>query len=237
MRNCCIGTETPEGGWRPKFAKRNPTLLAVSDKENQRKSRPMSYFPTHKGERRQERLRLPWHVGMATLLETDPNVRFWTTETTGARVFHNEQSVEFASDIWVEARGGNRAIILINGGDDARERRLERDDELRKHYGQDGGHVMVLTREEVETHPLLNAAEAILYHRCWEVPEDYLLRVAAMVDCPPATLGELHAILGLEQASWQQMLALVGRGAVEIEMSGKLDPSTVIVACQAVEAF
>ncbi len=249
MRSRRVGATPPKGGWCPRFAKRKQAG-PKSDEEvdqsagpkpveevGQRQTQVMSYFPARKGGWRMERLRRYWHVGMATLLEVDPDVLSWTTEAETVRRFLNpEDSVQFTPHMWVAARDSYRALRLIDGGDGSRERWLGRNGWVRDRCRENGANLMVITREEVETHPILKMAKTILYHRRWDVPEEYALRVAAMADHPPATLGALHAALDPDEGAWPQVLALIGQGLIEIEMSGHLAPSVLVVACLAREA-
>ena len=233
MRSRRIGAVPPEGGWCPRFARRQKTERKQSAEVGQRKTQVMSYFPTRKGQPRMERLRHYWHVGMAAMLEVDPQVRSWTTEVEAVRLIAADEPLQFTPHMWVSAREGYRALRLVDGGENARGRWLSRHGFLRDRYLQDGADLLVVTREEVEGHPLLKAANTILYYRRWEVPENYVLRVASIVDDPPPTLGALHAELDPRQGSWPQILALVGQGLIEIEMSGRLDPEVPVVACLA----
>lgn len=249
MRSRRVGAVPPKGGWCSRFAKRKrdepksaeevgqPPGPKAADEVGQRQTQVMSYFPARKGGPRMERLRHYWHVGMATLLEVDPDVRSWTTEVEVVRRrLDPDDSVQFTPHMWVVARDGYRALRLIDGGDGARARWLERNGWVRDRCRENGADLVVITREEVDTHPLLKTAKTILYHRRWDVPEEYALRVAAMADHPPATLGALHAALDPYEGAWPQVLALIGQGLIEIEMSGHLDPSVPVVACLAREA-
>lgn len=179
-----------------------------------------------------EKLRQYFHVDMAVLLETDPEVAAWTTDCQPLPYLMGGRQLSFVPDIWVAERtGGHRAIRLV-WSDDPEVRMSERNRCLAEEYRVRGVAFEVVTSGELAAHPRLKAAKHILFHRYWDCPGDLPLAVAAMAGDPPRTLGDLQQNLGGQEETWPQILSLVAQGRVEVDLGGGLGPETGVLACR-----
>jgi hypothetical protein len=180
-----------------------------------------------------ERLRHYFHANMAALLETDPDVLYWTTEVDAYRFQHRGRDIVFIPSFQVEDVGGTRVIRLVRAQERASLRSQEHHRLLRRLFRQRGMEFDVLSDAELASHPRLRSAKEILFHRYWDVPDDLPYQVAIMAAShPPATLGELHERLGGGAVVWEQVLSLVAQGFVELEARPGLTAETGIRACK-----
>ncbi len=226
MRVCRIDLATPERRVR---AKTRLLSQPATDKAGQRKTSIVSYFPTRKGGSRMERLRHYAHRSLAALLETDPQVLKWTTETE-TLVLGERWS--FTPSFWVVEHHRHVAIRVLRAGILKNARNEERHHAVRGAYGRLGVAFEVRTEEDVKTDPRLSVAEEILWHRPRDIPAGMALQVGTMAAAPPATLGELHARLGGAADTWPLMIAMVAQGRIELENTDCLDAETRVLACR-----
>ena len=244
MRKYRLALKEPSSGWHPSFTppKQVPAAVAADlalpagPQPPQRRAAPragvMAYFPTWKGGRRMERLRHYFHEDMAVLLEADPDVLRWTADAEAVEAEHDDGAVRaFVPSMRAETRRGVRLIKLR---DDCRR------DGTRRGEGPVRPSPLALpaatferlTRSELASHPRLAASAEILFHRPRDLAPALPLRVASMAALEPfPDLGAvLHRLEG--RAAWEDVLALVARGHVEVDMSFPLGPDMPVVCCK-----
>lgn len=231
MRKCLLGAQPLDVGLRPKFAKR-PRPEKQAEVSGQQKTSVMSYFPSWKGGRRMEKLRHYSHIHLATVLEVDPEVERWTTDVQPIEYIEDGKPHTYTANFWCLEPGGIRVIRILREETKPESKGAEQHRRVRAEYGTRGIFYEVVTEDEVATDPRLRAAQHILFHRYWDVPESLALDVASMSSNPPATLGALHIRLGGRSETWPQLLSLVAQGFVDVDLGTKLGPEMSVIACK-----
>jgi hypothetical protein len=229
MRKCCLGTQMPKGSWTPAFTPKR-ALRSTQDNVGEKDTPIVAYFPTWKGGFRNERLRHYFHVDMARLLEADPNVEMWTTDFVALPLADDPSGRGFKPAFRVVGKDCIRFVHLIDSPVKSGARR-ERHDVLRERCRTQGMIFEVLTRSEVEQHPRLATSREILFYRSLDTPPELpVMASAVMAVSGPLTLGELHKRLGGGFALWEQVVSLVGKGHIDVDMSMPLGPNMTILS-------
>lgn len=232
MRVCQIGA-TPKS-LVLKRKRRHPDRAGGQDiKEIERTTRSvfMSYIPVRKGGMSCSRgLHRNSHCAFAMLLEVDPEVISWTTEAEPLKVTFKGRQSDFMPHFVVKRKQGPQAVLVRRG-----ERRtgpvLDFDMTLIAAYAEQGVEYRAEFEDELRVDPRLTVAQTILWHRPWRPSDDVLARTAALAENPPSNLGELQKVLGLDQASWPDVISLIARGWVDIGIPTAIGPETPIRAC------
>jgi hypothetical protein len=232
MRKVAFGAVPVRGNWNPKFKVRRKKR--VDGKETGRKKTPIvSYHPTIKGEQRSEGPRQYFHRDMALLLDAWPEVVGWTTDAPTIVVPGDGNNMSFTPNFIIEEAERSYALRLRADGATLGLAREERYRVIRQAYERQGMSLVVMTREEVETHPDLPAARTLFYYRYWEWPDDLPLEVAALAEQRRLrTFGELHQALGGSEHDMARLLSLASHGYVLIDTTAGLGPDTPLVACR-----
>lgn len=228
MRACCISLVKPTRKvWKNPRRERKPA--AEPAKTGQRDTSIVSYFPTIKGGLRMERLRHYAHRSMAVLLETDPEVVFWTTEGEPLSL---EDEGEFQPNFFVRERQRNLTLRIVRKELLPESRKAERHRFVKERYGEKGVIFQVFTEELLQADARVQVAEEILWHRPWDVPPAVVFEVGLMASDPPGTLGLLHSRLGGAEETWPLVVALIAQGLIEVGLPDRLDGSTEVRACR-----
>lgn len=229
MRKHSVGGQLLPGTWSPRF-KLAPLKPPPTDERRRKKTLAMSYFPTVKT-REMVPLRHYFHVDMAYLLDAWPEVVAWTTDAPPLAVAQPGGDVAFTPDIVVTERDRAYALRLLDRGTKPSKARDERYRAIDAAYRERGGSLVVLTREELEAHPHLQAAKSLFYHRTRNWPADLpLALVAATGKVPPATLDDLLRLLGGGEAAWADILSLVAHGHIRVDLDAGLQPQAPVIA-------
>ena len=232
MRVCRIGTS-------PKALLPMPALQRMAEpKESEilgtgreASGSPMSYFPTRKGPSRMERLRRYSHRSMAMLLETDPDVTWWTAEPEPLPFSLDGKDVEVFPHFLVHRADERQAVRIVRSHRFVRaERHLL--DAVEAAYADRGVAFLTVTERGLQSDTRLAAARTILWHRPWKPSAEMAARTAAMSASPPSTLGDLHELLGGGEESWPFIIGLVAHGWVEVDRGSDLSPDTAVQACK-----
>jgi hypothetical protein len=231
MRKFCIGNTQASSNWSPKF-KASKTRQRRADKLGSAHTPVMSWFPTIKGEPRMEGLRHYFHKGMAMLLDAAPDVTSWTAQTTPIVFELYGKPVEFTPDFIAVENHRTRAIRLLRAGTTMSEKRQERHSAVAAAYQEAEQRLDVITQEELEADMRLPGARTLFIHRQVDMPDDmpWLLAEAWGPKCP-TTLGAIHASLGGDAESWDQLLSLSAMGHLHLDLGAALGTETVVLSC------
>jgi len=212
--------------WNPRFAaqkkapKKEPSVKAATP--------IMSYFPTLKGEPRTERLRHYFHVDMATVLEMDPAVIAWTTETKEYSFSDKRGDITFKPDILASEGDRARAIRLLRAAE-LTQSRLAKYARLTPKLAELGITLEIFTDKQLAEDPRVRTAKQIHFHRYRDCREGLTMNVVEVfrrLRC--ATLGELHDSLGGDSSLWDELLSLVAKGFIIIDHSQGLSRDTAV---------
>lgn len=229
MRKHSVGGQLRRGSWSPKF-KLEPRKAPPADEHRRKKALVMSYFPSIKT-RRMVPLRHYFHVDMAYLLDAWPEVISWTVDAPPLVVPHLRSEIAFTPDLIVTERDRVYALRLLDRGVKPSKARDERYRTIDAAYRERGESLAVLTREELDDHPHLQAAKDLFYYRTRNWPADLPATIAAFANgALPGTLGDLHGLLGGGEEAWANLLSLVAHGFIHVDLDAGLRPPTPILA-------
>ncbi len=231
MRNCCIGIKPPiftfDSQKSSKIARVPPET-----KLGQKDTSVVCYLPTIKGEMRMEKLRHYSHRNYAILLDTDPEVVSWTTEGTPISFIFRGRELTFMPNFSIVTRSERRVVRLVRERYRGKSNRAEHHRLVAAAYRRIGVDILVVTEESVKADYRIENAELLYWHRVWELPESMKVCVAGLAGNAPATLGDLWELIGGGSEAWPCILALIGRGYVEVAAMGPIDLKTKVTACR-----
>ena len=231
MRKFAIGNAGTGSSWSPDF-KSSKGRNRRPGKIGRANTRMVSWFPTLKGTPRMEGLRHYFHKHMAMLLDANPDVTAWTTQTAPVVFELYGQPVEFTPDFTVVENRRTRVIRLLRAGTTPSEKREERHSAVAAAYREVEQHLDVVTQEELEGDVCLAAARTLFMHRQVDLPDDLSWRLAEeWGERCPVSLGVLQASLGGDAESWTHLLSLAARGHLRLDFGGTLDGDTLVLAC------
>ncbi len=231
MRKHSVGGQLLPGTWSPRF-KLAPPKPPPTDERRRKKTLAMSYFPSVKT-RGMVPLRHYFHVDMAYLLDAWPEVVAWTTDAPPLAVARPCGDIAFTPDIIVTERDRAYALRLLDRGTKPSKARDERYRAIDAAYRERGGSLVVVTREELEAHPHLQAAKSLFYHHTRNWPADLPFTVVAATGTTSlAILDDLHRLLGGSEVAWADILSLVAHGYIRVDLDAGLQPQTPILALQ-----
>lgn len=233
MRQHRLGAAMPKGSWCPLHANKEKKERAVAAVEVPANGPVMSRLPSWRGEHRIISLYHYFHADMGYILEADPEVLTWTTDVEAVPYEEDGQQKVFVPSIKAYTRTGVRLIKLIHGSKPGRggAKPLTAKTAPRP---QPGVTFEIYSRRDLEAHPRLRASRDIVYHRCRELDAHLPMRLAAtFAGRPPRKLGEVHAFLGGTPEDWFDVLALVAKGHVEVDMDMPLGPDMPVIECRA----
>ena len=193
----------------------------------------MSYFPTVKGTPRMEGLRHYFHKDMALVLDARFTVTAWTADTRPVACEWRERPFDFTPDFLVDDADGDYAVRLLRHGTMTSERTAERHRAVDRAYRDQGRFLVVMTAEELSTHPSLPAATVLFDKRHRDWPDDLPGDIAEKwgPKCP-VFLCEIWDRLGGDQESWLQLLSLAALGYLHLDLDRPLDEETWVYACR-----
>jgi len=229
MRMHTIGSALPKS-WSPNFSPIGKKSQKNSKKVRRWNGGPvMSYYPTHKGGARLEKLRRTTHAVMAELLDADPTVIRWTSSPAPIRDGLSDDE-GFVPHFTAELRDGRqRAIKILRSssyGIEAQQALLE------VGFSHMGVEFELLSEKQLSQHPMREVARTLFKVRPMDVPDGLLIEaLSAILEGRAETLGELLDQLEDQGASWPNILTLVSRGHIEVAWGVDLDRNTPVVGC------
>jgi hypothetical protein len=228
MRQHKLGSEIPKGSWRPRPSCK--ARVPKTEKTSTDSGPVMSLLPTWRGDFRIIPLKHFFHADMGYMLEADPDTVKWTTDVQPVPYVEDGEQRVFVPSMMVETRSGVRLIKLVHGS--APNSRRPRTVKVAPRP-QPGMTFEIYSRRDLLHHPRLQASRDIIYRRCWELDPHLPMRLAAMTAGKPlADLGELHNLMGATPDHWDQLLALVAKGYVVVDMSAPLGPKMPVRECR-----
>lgn len=202
----------------PQKPKRAPT----------KERKPVLLFPSMKagliGARRY------WYIDLFYLLDADPVVVSYTTETT-QMVFECDGAARtHRPDIVVEERSGRLALSLLLEAEATNPDNVHGIAVLKELYAERGMRFQVITDADLKGSSRLNNAKTLFRHRDIPLPSTMSFALAAAVAHGPLpTLGAVHQALGGTNEAWIAVLGLVARGFIEADLGIPLGSSTRII--------
>ena len=240
MRKCHLGKPSARNPRDTEFKlPRAETPKTNIDKMGRPSNMVATYWPSRKGGFRMQLLRRYWHIKMPYLLDVWPHVHDWSSSVEMLPWEADGKKGEFTASFRVQEAACSYAVYLYedgkpNDGDEAkvaaREAKHER---LALLFSERGDHLRFMSRSQLETHPHLESAKEIFYHRYWDWPNDLPRDVAVMVSRKEArTLGDLLGRVGGGDATWHQLLSLISNGHIDVDLDDGLGKHTAVTAAR-----